>query len=137
MDTEVRRSNLFAGIFRFGQMPGQVKCIMNATWCAPETPYLISRGYFPILFGLSESHHLLPALAHSLSIMLAVAVGRSVGCSPVCSLSCPGEISLWQGRMEGKEQPPRLGHRLSPSSVALPARLPSELHFQLLKLLPT
>ena len=77
MDTEVRRSNLFAGIFRFGPTLGQVKCIMNATWCAPETPDLISRGYFPILFGLSESHHLLPALAHSLSIMLAVAVGRS------------------------------------------------------------
>ena len=63
MDAEVQFRRIWS-LFRPDAASGQVTSIYitNGTLCARETPDLFSRGYFEILFGLSESHHLLPAL---------------------------------------------------------------------------
>ena len=93
----------------------------------PKTSDLFSLGYFEILFGLSESHHLLPVLSLSLSLSL-LCCGRPTT-PPFARSRARGKFPSGK---EGKEQPA--------AATAFPhrfIRLPSELHFQLLNFLPT
>ena len=102
--------------------------IINGTrcMCALETSGLFSQGYFEILFGLSESHHLLPTLAHSPTLLCC---GRP---------ALPRWLALVPGGNFPLARKEKGGKRAATTAFLHRfTRSPSELHFQLLNLLPT
>ena len=130
MDAEVQFRRIWSLFRPDAAASGQVTSIyiINGTLCARETPDLFSRGYFEILFGLSESHHLLPALTLYPSL-------------PLSLLCCgrPATSPFTRSRARGKFPSGKEGRKRAAATAFLHrfTRFPAELHFQLLNSLPT